>query len=216
MHLFWPKVQVWWKFYQNRFGSFSASLGSIQRQQHTYKPIFLGLRSPETLTTRQGFFDDHTTFSISLWESETVVRKWSGMPQQRPQSERRSAVRCLLCCVLGGVGWGGEGGDSSMFCQSAGLNVKAHASPPSFPPALPPRIKLLTQHFVTSLWRNATDRPIIAARFASPVRRRFRPGTPRVSLGSCGRSSVSDDRTKVWTTVRARAFIMRWRLHGPR
>lgn len=130
------------------------------------------------------------------------------MPQQRPQSERRSAVRCLLCCVLGVSGGGGGGGDSSMFCQSAGLNVKAHASPPSFPPALPPRIKLLTQHFVTSLWRNATDRPIIAARFASPVRRRFRPGT-RVSLGSCGRSSVSDDGIKVSTTVRARAFIMR-------
>lgn len=88
MHLFWPKVQVWWILDQNRFGSFSASLGlgSIQRQQHTYKPIFWGLRSPATLY---------------LWESETAVRKLSGMPQQRPQSERRSAVRCLLCCVLG-------------------------------------------------------------------------------------------------------------------
>lgn len=108
MHLFWPKVQVWWKFDQNRFGSFSASLGSIQRQQHAYKPIFLGLRSPETLTTRQGVFDDHTTFSISYI---VLVRKWNGSSEMVGDAATTPAVRAALSCavfIVLCVRWGGR------------------------------------------------------------------------------------------------------------
>lgn len=112
------------------------------------------------------------------WISVHLVISWKRkswrMPQQCPQYSPSRALSCAVFIVVIVVSWRTGGGEVTAQCFASQLVSMSRRMRP--PPSRPSLIKLLSQHFVTSLWRNATDRPIIAA-FCVTAGSVVRPGT---------------------------------------